>query len=143
MNPPYQNLNINGVGETGEGLRNAQLGAIHSLLAHWSLSKEVATIVLPTGTGKTETMLVATLADKAERTLVIVPSIELKNQIADKYATWGILKKLGIIQNDTLNPSVLILNKTLESDENIKDIESADIIISTPAFLHVQHLKFN
>ncbi|MCK9477677.1 MAG: DEAD/DEAH box helicase family protein [Candidatus Muirbacterium halophilum] len=133
-NPPYQGLNINGVGETGNGLRNAQLGAIHSLMAHWSLSKEVATIVLPTGTGKTETMLVATLADKAERTLVIVPSIELKNQIADKYATWGILKEIGIIPNETLNPSVLILNKTLESDENIKDIESADIIISTPAF---------
>ncbi|WP_141047286.1 DEAD/DEAH box helicase [Aliarcobacter cryaerophilus] len=133
-NPPYENLNINNVGETGESLRNAQLGAVYSLMAHWSLSKEVATIVLPTGTGKTETMLVATLADKAKRTLVIVPSIELKNQIADKYSTWGILKKLGVIPKETLNPSVLILNKTLENDENIKDIKSADIVISTPAF---------
>ena len=133
-NPPYKSLNINGVGERGDGLRNAQLGAIHSLMAHWSLSNEVATIVLPTGTGKTETMLVATLADKAKRTLVIVPSIELKNQIADKYATWGILRKLGVITKETLNPSVLILNKTLENDENIEDIKSSDIIISTPAF---------
>lgn len=133
-NPPYECLNINNVGETGESLRNAQLGAIYSLMAHWSLSKEVATIVLPTGTGKTETMLVATLADKAKKTLVIVPSIELKNQIADKYSTWGILRKLGVISKETLNPSVLILNKTLENDENIKDIKSADIVISTPAF---------
>lgn len=108
-NPPYECLNINNVGETGESLRNAQLGAIYSLMAHWSLSKEVATIVLPTGTGKTETMLVATLADKAKKTLVIVPSIELKNQIADKYSTWGILRKLGVISKETLNPSVLIL----------------------------------
>lgn len=130
----YEGLNINGVSESGESLRRAQLGAIHSLMAHWSLSKEVATIVLPTGTGKTETMLVATLADKAERTLIIVPSIELKNQIADKYSTWGILRKLGVIPEDTLNPTILILSKTLNSDEHIKDIESADIVISTPAF---------
>lgn len=132
--PPYEGLNINGIGKTGDSLRNAQLGAIYSLMAHWSLSNEVATIVLPTGTGKTETMLVATLADKATRTLVIVPSIELKNQIADKYATWGILRRLGVVTKETLNPSVLILNKTLENDENIEDIKSADIIISTPAF---------
>lgn len=132
--PYYQGLNINGVGELGKTLRTAQLGAIHSLMAHWSLSNEVATIVLPTGTGKTETMLVSTLADKAERTLVIVPSIELKNQIAEKYSTWGILRELGVIPQDTLNPNVLILSKTLKGDEHIEDIKKADIIISTPAF---------
>ncbi len=132
--PYYQGLNINGEGITGDSLRTAQLGAIHSLMAHWSLSNEVATVILPTGTGKTETMLVTTLADKAKRTLVIVPSIELKNQIADKYLTWGILRKLGIIPNNTLNPIVLILNKILSHDEHIKAIELADIVISTPAF---------
>jgi superfamily II DNA or RNA helicase len=132
--PYYQGLNINGIGVYGESLRTAQLGAVHSLMAHWSLSDEVATVVLPTGTGKTETMLVATLADKAKRTLVIVPSIELKNQIADKYSTWGILKKLGVIPQDALNPTILILNKTLSEDEHIEDIKSADVVISTPAF---------
>jgi len=132
--PYYQGLNINGIGEDGNSLRTAQLGAVHSLMAHWSLSHEVATVVLPTGTGKTETMLVATLADKAEKTLVIVPSIELKNQIANKYSTWGILRKLGVISKDTLNPTILVLNKTLSENEHIKDIESADIVISTPAF---------
>lgn len=132
--PYYQGLNINGIGENGETLRIAQLGAIHSLMAHWSLSDEVATVVLPTGTGKTETMLVSTLADKAKRTLVIVPSIELKNQIADKYSTWGILRKLGVIPKDTQNPIVLVLDKTLSENEHIEDIQVADIVISTPAF---------
>jgi superfamily II DNA or RNA helicase len=132
--PYYKGLNINGVSESGDSLRTAQLGAVHSLMAHWSLSKEVATVVLPTGTGKTETMLVATLIDKAKKTLVIVPSIELKNQIADKYSTWGILRKLGVISEHTLNPVVLVLSKTLSDEKYIEDIKLADIVISTPAF---------
>ena len=54
----FDDVNIHGEGDSGLRLRPAQLGAIHSLLAYWSLTKDVATVVLPTGTGKTETMLV-------------------------------------------------------------------------------------
>ncbi|MBN7785280.1 DEAD/DEAH box helicase family protein [Ponticoccus gilvus] len=42
---------------TTTGLRPPQVGAIHAALAHWSVSNNPATIVMPTGTGKTETML--------------------------------------------------------------------------------------
>lgn len=82
-------------------------------MAHWSLSKDVATVVLPTGTGKTETMLVATLVDKSEKTLVIVPNIDLKVQISEKFSTWGILRKLGVIPKAAPNPTVFVLNRTL------------------------------
>src|SRR5215217_861488 len=68
--PRARDFNLEGVGHSGLSLRKAQIGAVHSLLAHWSLSKKDATVVLPTGTGKTETMLVTTLADRATRTLV-------------------------------------------------------------------------
>ena len=125
------NIQINGSGEFGS-LRPAQIGAIYSLLAHWSLTNDVATIILPTGTGKTETMLVATLADKAHKTLVIVPSIELKNQISEKFSTWGILRQLGVIPKNFPNPTVLVLNKTIS---NIEDIRSADVVVSTPALI--------
>src|SRR5690606_4648842 len=43
--------------EGDPGLRNPQIGALHALQAHWSVSNEPAIVVLPTGTGKTETML--------------------------------------------------------------------------------------
>jgi hypothetical protein len=39
------------------GLRRPQLGALHAIHAHWSTKADVATVVMPTGTGKTETML--------------------------------------------------------------------------------------
>lgn len=129
-----EDVQINGSGESGR-LRPAQIGSIYSLLAYWSLTNDVATIVLPTGTGKTETMLVATLADKAQRTLVIVPSIELKNQISEKFATWGILRKLGVISSDFPNPTVFVLNKTLFDDKDIEYIKTSDVVISTPALI--------
>ena len=42
------------------GLRSPQLGALHAILAHRSMeTEEPITIVMPTGTGKTEAMLAA------------------------------------------------------------------------------------
>lgn len=41
------------------GLRPPQAGAVHAVHAHWALGDEPATIIMPTGTGKTETMLSA------------------------------------------------------------------------------------
>src|SRR5690606_17970064 len=47
-----RDLVIQGKGSNGQSLRAAQVGALYSVLSHWSLSTEAATIVLPTGTGK-------------------------------------------------------------------------------------------
>ncbi|MCL1973142.1 MAG: DEAD/DEAH box helicase family protein [Endomicrobia bacterium] len=128
--PFFDNVRINDT-----GLRPAQIGAVYSLLANWSLTKDVSSVVLPTGTGKTETMLVTTLADKANKTLVIVPSIDLKEQIASKFSTWGILRKLDVIPEDAANPVVFTLNETLANDNDIEYIKAADVVISTPALI--------
>jgi hypothetical protein len=61
-------------GETTPGLRPPQIGGLHSALGHWKMSDGVATIVMPTGTGKTETMVALTLHERPSRLLVIVPS---------------------------------------------------------------------
>lgn len=137
----FEGLNIQGEGNNGEKLRAAQLGAVHSLLAHWSLSNEVATVVLPTGTGKTETMLVTTLANRAVRTLVVVPTIELKDQIAEKFQTWGMLRRLGVIPKLAPNPKVLVINRTLQTSHDVQQIKKADIVITTPALIARSDLK--
>lgn len=131
----YELLNIQAQTIDGKSLRNAQKGAIYALLSHWSLSQDVATIVLPTGTGKTETMLVSTIADEANRVLVIVPTIDLKEQIANKFASWGILRDLNVIPKDFLNPAVLILTKILKNNSDISVLQRAEIIVSTPALI--------
>lgn len=131
----FDGVNINGVGADGWKLRPAQLGAIYSLMSHWSLSSGAATIVLPTGTGKTETMLATSLVDKAERTLVIVPTIELKDQIAEKFSNWGMLRELGVIPPDAPNPKVLALNKTINDKECVEIISKSSVVVSTPGLL--------
>jgi hypothetical protein len=58
------------------GLRRPQLGALHAIHAHWSTSKEVATVVMPTGTGKTETMLATLISARCTRVPSTTPSPE-------------------------------------------------------------------
>jgi superfamily II DNA or RNA helicase len=73
------------------GLRRPQIGALHAIHAHWSTGREVATVVLPTGVGKTEVMLSTLLSAGCERLLVLVPSDALRTQIAAKFETLGML----------------------------------------------------
>uniref|UniRef100_UPI0005605D9A DEAD/DEAH box helicase family protein n=1 Tax=Cupriavidus sp. amp6 TaxID=388051 RepID=UPI0005605D9A len=77
------------------GFRPPQTGALHAVHAHWTVSNEVASIVLPTGTGKTETMLGVLTSACCERVIVVVPTDALRTQIANKFLTLGLLKAPG------------------------------------------------
>lgn len=77
------------------GLRSPQIGAVHAAHAHWAVSEAPATIVMPTGTGKTETMLSILISARCRRLLVIVPTDALRTQIAEKFLALGILKEPG------------------------------------------------
>jgi superfamily II DNA or RNA helicase len=74
------------------GLRGPQIGAVHAAHAHWSASDEAGTVVMPTGTGKTETMLSVLVSVPCRRVLVVVPTDALRTQIAEKFETLGVLK---------------------------------------------------
>lgn len=74
------------------GLRRPQIGAIHAVHSHWSIHKTVATIVMPTGTGKTEVMLGVLVSTGCERLVVIVPTDALRTQLAGKFLSLGVLK---------------------------------------------------
>ncbi len=67
------------------GLRTPQVGAIHATKAHWSVSFKPATLVLPTGTGKTETMLSLLVSERIEKLLIVVPTDQLRTQTAQKF----------------------------------------------------------
>jgi superfamily II DNA or RNA helicase len=90
------------------GLRKPQAGALHAIHAHWSTSGECATVVMPTGTGKTETMLAVLTSAGCERVLVIVPTDALRSQLADKFETLGLLKAPGnaMLAEQALRPVV-------------------------------------
>jgi len=77
------------------GLRNPQLGALHAIHAHWSVTDATATIVMPTGTDKTEVLLSMLVSLLCPRLLVVAPTDALRAQLAEKFATLGVLKFPG------------------------------------------------
>ena len=92
------------------GLRPPQIGAVHAVHSHWSVSDAPATIVMPTGTGKTETMLSVLVSAGCSRVIVVVPTDALRTQIAEKFLTLGVLKyQDSILSEAALHPTVCVL----------------------------------
>lgn len=134
----YKQEKKNSDGEIIEyGLRPPQIGALHAILAHWSISKKPALVVMPTGTGKTETMLCLTLAGQGNHILVIVPTDSLRTQIASKFINLGILKnpQFGITTPSALCPKVALLTTSIKDAQEANQIFAANVIITTPQIL--------
>ncbi|GAP21227.1 DEAD/DEAH box helicase [Leptolinea tardivitalis] len=120
------------------GLRLPQLGALHSILGYWTTDNlKPATVVLPTGTGKTETMLALLVAAQIESLLVVVPSDVLRSQLSKKFETFGVLQKSGVIGNDAHRPVVGQLRQAFESvDDANAFCSKCNVIITTPDALY-------
>lgn len=114
-----------------EGLRPPQLGALHAIGAHWSLSNQPATVVMPTGTGKTETMLATLAAYPSTPILVVVPWDLLRKQTAEKFLRFGLLRKLGVLPENASNPIVGIVTKRLIAGADLSIFSSCNVIIAT------------
>lgn len=120
------------------GLRAPQIGALHAISAHFAVGQEFepATVVLPTGTGKTETMLATQVYRRLERTLVLVPSDALRSQIANKFITLGVLPDVGVVRRELVGPRVAIVAKSIKSAADARSVvEEANVIVALPNIL--------
>lgn len=114
------------------GLREPQLGALHAIHAHWSVNSDTATIVMPTGTGKTETMLSVLVSKSCKKVLVVVPTDALRNQIATKFLTFGLLKDLGVISQSCLFPVVGILKHKPKNNVEVDELfTKCNVVVGT------------
>ncbi|UJA31383.1 DEAD/DEAH box helicase [Clostridium sporogenes] len=126
-----------------KGLRIPQLGALFAIKAHWSTSRESATIVMPTGTGKTETMISAIISESCDKTFIIVPSNLLRKQITKKCISLGILKEVGVIKSKAINPVVAMLSTTPSSETELREIiNKSNIIVTTMPLINVFPSKY-
>jgi superfamily II DNA or RNA helicase len=115
-----------------QGLRRPQIGALHAALAHATRSTQPATIVMPTGTGKTETMLALNARQRFERLLVVVPTDALREQISVKFETFGVLKAQACLEAAAEAPVVLRLSHIPTSVAEVDAIfDSANVIVTT------------
>lgn len=114
------------------GLRKPQIGALHAALAHATRSTDPATIVMPTGTGKTETMLALNVLHRFDRLLVVVPTDALREQIAGKFETFGILKQQGCLDASAAFPVVMRLSHIPRSRAEVDELfDSANVVVTT------------
>lgn len=114
------------------GFRKPQRAAIYTSLAHLISSPEKpATIVMPTGTGKTDTIIAIIIAAHFEKTLIIVPSDALRRQTAEKIIELKNIRRMGAIAATTMAPTVHTLSGAPDTND-WKAIASCNVIISTP-----------
>lgn len=116
-----------------KGLRPPQIGAVHATHAHWITAGRVGTVVMPTGTGKTETMLAVLVSKPCNRVLVIVPTDALRSQIAAKFATLGVIKEYGVVASSAHYPIVGILKHRPQTIEEVDALFSRCNVIVTTA----------
>lgn len=117
------------------GLRKPQLAALYITLGHLVSAPDIpATVVMPTGTGKSDTIFSLILAGRFPRTLIIVPSDALREQTAEKIATLKNLRDMKAIEIKVQSPFVKKLNSKLTLVE-IKKLEEFNVLIATPQTL--------
>ena len=116
------------------GLRHPQIGALYASLAHWKVTEDIGTVVMPTGTGKTETMLSLLIKHKPVHLLVIVPTAALRDQLSRKFLSLGLLQEFGIVSTKAAFPIVGQLKHRFEDAEKAKVfVQSCNVIVSTMA----------
>ena len=118
-----------------QGLRSPQLGALYSYLSHEQSQRGRNIIVMPTGTGKTETMLSILIANQCNKLLVTVPSDALREQLYEKFVTLGVLHKFNIVSSDCERPYVAIVKESMENQKWEDVLEHSNVIVTTMPLL--------
>ncbi len=117
-----------------EGLRPPQLGSIYAVQAHWTENADAATVVLPTGVGKTETMLSLLVVERCERLLVVVPTDALRTQISEKFLLLGLLKtpRFRVVSDEARYPVVGTLNRRPVNTGQVDSLfRKCNVIVTT------------
>jgi hypothetical protein len=119
-------------GDDETALRRAQLGAIHSIPAHFTLKPDPAIIVMPTGSGKTAVLMMTVFALRAQRALVITPSVLVRNQVAEHFASLATLRSIKAITEECPNPKVYEIPGKLSEVADWEALRDFDVAVGTP-----------
>lgn len=111
--------------------RSPQLGALGAVAAHWSLgSNQPVLVSMPTGSGKTAVAVGAAFMAGAGRVLVVVPSTELRSQLAAVFQSQDVLRRIGALPaNNATGPDVRELTGLAAS---WSELLAHDVVVALP-----------
>jgi superfamily II DNA or RNA helicase len=112
--------------------RECQVGAAWATLAHFTASSEPALISMPTGSGKTALMMMLSFLLKAERVIIVTPSVALRGQTAAKFESLADLRAVGGYPMSGPGPRVHDHQGQLTSDKAWNLFLDYDVIVATP-----------
>jgi superfamily II DNA or RNA helicase len=114
--------------------RSPQLGALGSLLAHWTLTpEEPALVSLPTGAGKTGVALAAPFLtpQPPTRVLVMVPSSALRKQTVRHFSTMRLLREIRALTRWYDPPRIKVISVESTSTD-WTTLSDADVVVAIP-----------
>jgi superfamily II DNA or RNA helicase len=118
------------------GLRNAQIGAIHAIGRHFSLfEKEAALVVMPTGSGKTAVLALTPFLIEAKRVLILSSSRLVRGQITEDVKTLRTLKKVGVFSDDIDLPNCYEVDSGIYSIDEWNELKNYNFVIGIPKSL--------
>ena len=124
------------------GFRSAQLGAVFAIKSHWTVTDSAATVVMPTGTGKTEVMIATVVSECRGKTCVVVPSDLLRKQTINRFCTLGKLREIRAIDDSFCNPIVGCLLSSPKDVAEMEDLLSkSNIVVTTMSLLNSGHFS--
>lgn len=118
--------------------RRPQIGALTAVTSRWTIAPEERLLVsLPTGSGKTGVATALPHIARSRRVLVIVPSTELRTQIADAFRSQRDLHRVGAVSGSCPHPSVKeIRGRNIDWTE----LEHHDVVVALPASISPHHM---
>ncbi|WP_266170805.1 DEAD/DEAH box helicase [Dyella subtropica] len=117
------------------GFRRPQRAAAFAILSHLDAEPATpATIIMPTGTGKTDTLIATIIAGLFRRTLIVVPSDALRTQIVGKLQDLATLRNIGAV-NAQLSAPVVHVVEGVGTANAAHAIASSNVTITTAAAL--------
>jgi superfamily II DNA or RNA helicase len=117
--------------------RNPQIGALTAVVAQWTLDATDRILVsMPTGSGKTAVETALPYLATAHRVLVVVPSVELRNQLAGAFLYEDVLREIGALGTTTLKPVVETVTGRVIDWERLS---SADVVVALPQSISPAH----
>jgi len=124
------------------GFRSAQLGAVFAIKSHWTVTTSAATVVMPTGTGKTEVMIATVVSECRGKTCVVVPSDLLRKQIINRFCNLGKLREIGAINDSFCNPITGCLISSPKDAAELEDLLSkSNVVVTTMSLLNSGHFS--
>jgi superfamily II DNA or RNA helicase len=111
-------------------VREAQLGALHAIGAHFSLHLTPVVVALPTGVGKTVVAAAAPFViPNSTRVLHVVPTKVLRQDLVANLRDQRQLRTVSLVGDDFPNPVVL---EVAERPANWESFDGVDAAVSIP-----------